>query len=97
MVKAEVAKPFAITSTTRPVSEASKPKALKVEPAILADSAKSFPVAIERFKVASVAFNISVVVKPNFANSVCKAATSVAVLGVVAPNLLAAASMRSIS
>ena len=67
--KAEPLKALAITSVTLPASLASNPKPLIVAPAIVADCAKSELVAVAKFKVASVAFNISAVEKPNLAYS----------------------------
>ncbi len=84
-----VAKLLAITSVTLPVSAASKPKALRVAPATSAARPSSAPPACARYRVLSVTLSISLAVKPSFANSVCKPATSVAVKVVVAPSSLA--------
>ena len=89
MSKAELLKLAAITSVTRCVSLASKPKPRKVAPATSADCARSEPVACARFSVASVTSVISSALKPSFAYSSCKAATSEAVNRVVLPNALA--------
>ena len=70
---------LAITSTTLCVSFVSKPNARNVEPAIDAASPKPTSNDAAKSRVDSVAFNISLVVKPNFANSVCSPTTSFAV------------------
>ena len=70
MSKAVEAKLVAITSVSLVVSLASKPKALSVEPATLADCPKSRPKAVERFRVPSVTSKISSAVNPNLENSI---------------------------
>ena len=87
-----VAKLLAITSVTRPVSSASKPKALSEDPATSAARPSSAPPACARYRVLSVTLSISLAVKPSLANSVCRPATSLAVNVVEAPSFLAWAS-----
>ena len=87
--KAEDAKLKAITSVTRPVSSASKPKPLNVAPATSAALARSDPLAWAKNRVLSVTLSISEAVNPSFANSTCKEATSRAVKTVVDPKFLA--------
>ena len=59
----------AITSTTRPISDESIAKALRVAPATSAEAAKSSPVAKAKLSVASVIWLISAGIKPSFAYS----------------------------
>ena len=87
-----VAKLEAITSVTLPVSSAASPKARKVDPATSAARPSSAPPAWAKYSVDSVTLSISLAVKPSFANSTCKPATSEAVKVVVAPSFLAWAS-----
>ena len=89
MSRAVEAKLVAITSVILTVSLASKPKALNVEPATLADCDKSRPNAVARFNVPSVTSKISSEVNPSLLNSICKFATSEAVNFVEPPNLSA--------
>ena len=86
---ADVENDLAITSVMRCISLAFKPNARNVDPATSALLAKSVPVAPAKDRVDSVAFKISVSLKPNFANSVCNCATSPAVNLVVAPRRFA--------
>ena len=87
--KADPLNDLAITSVTRPVSEASKPKPPRVAPAIAAASLSSDPVAAAKFNVASVASSICCSLKPNLANSVCSSDTWLAANIVDSPNLFA--------
>ena len=70
---------LANTSTTLCVSLACKPKELTTEPASVAASAKPTSKDAAKSRVASVAANISGVVLPSLAYSVCSCATSTAV------------------
>ena len=78
-----------ITSVTHAVCSVDKPNARTVAPTTVADSAKSVPVALAKSNVAFVTFDISDCEKPNFANSVCRFETSVAVKRVVDPYFIA--------
>ena len=89
MSNADVENDFAITSVTRPVSDAFKPNARNVEPATSAARAKSVCAACAKYKVDSVTLSISLAVKPNFANSTCNPATCFAENTVDAPNFSA--------
>ena len=92
MSKADLENDNAITSVTLLVSFASIPKPRNVAPATSAALGNSVPVAAARDNVAFCAPIISLVVNPNFANSVCNPATSEAVNFVDAPKALAVAS-----
>jgi len=83
------------TSATRVISEASRPKARSVAAAMLVDSARSVPVARDRFMTEAMEASISLAANPARPSSNIAEPTCAAVNEVVRPRNLAFSVRRS--